>query len=548
MPGRCLAVLCLLFAATTSFARQSPLDDMTLEQRVGQLFMVSLFGSQLNESEREFLQRWQPGAVALFGNNAGTPDEVTRLTNAYQQTMVDAGGVPLLIAVDQEGGVISHLTDGFTTFPAPLVITATGDDDLAFAVGQAMGQELAAVGVNMNLAPVADLETNPNNPIIQRRAFGSDPHIAAPIVASVARGLQDAGVLATLKHFPGHGDTTTDSHVTLPVVNLSRERIESVELVPFQAGIDAGAEAVMVAHIWFPALEPQANLPATLSRNIVTGLLRDEMGFGGLIVTDALAMDAIDTAYSYADASVQAIQAGVDLVAFGISTGMQSQEQAMQAVVDAVRAGTIPEARINESVQRILDVKARYSLLDWQPLDPATAAQRVNRDAHRQLVAQVFREAVTLVYDDHHILPLSGDGSVAIVYPATRTQIMRECSAYDANIIWVGASESPQNVEIGWARDAARRADTVVVFTLNAIDDPQQQALVNALPPEKTIVVALWSPYDWTTFPDVSGYIATYSPLRASVPAACAILFGQIPARGQLPVALSPELPAGTHQ
>ncbi len=546
MAGRALVLLCLLFVFPTS--QPSLLETLTLEQRVGQMFMVSLYGSQLTDVGHDFLQRWQPGVVALFGNNAGAPQQVTALTNAFQQTITDAGGLPLLIAVDQEGGLIAHLTDGFTTFPAPMLITATGDPELAYAVGEAIGRELAAVGINMNLAPVADLETNPNNPIIQRRSFGSDPNLTAPIVASFARGLQGAGVLATLKHFPGHGDTSADSHVVLPVVNHPRERLEAVELVPFQAGVAAGAEAVMVAHIWYPALEPQENVPATLSHNIVTGLLREDMGFDGLIMTDALAMDAIDTIYSYEDATVMAVQAGVDLLAFGTNAGLQTQGQAIQAVVDAVRAGLIPEERINASVQRILDVKARYGILDWQPLDIATASERVNQEAHEELVSTLFRAGVTLVYDDRGALPFDADSSVAIVYPATRTQIMRECEAYHPAIDWVGVSQSPQEEEIAWARSAARRNDTVVVFTQNAVDDPQQQTLVNVLPPENTIVVALWSPYDWTAFPDISGYVATYSPLRPAVPAACALLFGAIQARGQLPIALSPWLPAGTHR
>jgi beta-N-acetylhexosaminidase len=546
MAGRALILLCLLFVIPT--ARPPLLETLTLEQRVGQMFMVSLYGPELTEVGRDFLRRWQPGALALFGSNAGAPEDVTALTNAFQHTITDAGGLPLLIAVDQEGGLIAHLRDGFTEFPAPMLVTATGDPELAYAFGEAIGQELRAVGITMNLAPVADLETNPDNPIIRRRSFGSDPHLTAPMIAAVVRGLQDAGVLATLKHFPGHGDTSADSHVALPVIRHSRERLHSVELIPFQAGIAVRAEAVMVAHIWYPALELQENLPATLSHEVVTGLLREDLGFDGLIMTDALAMDAIDTAFSYEDAAVMAVQAGVDVLAFGTNAGLQTQGQAIQAVVDAVRAGLISEERINTSVQRILDVKARYGILEWQPLDVAGASERVNREAHEALVETLFRAGVTVVYDDRGVLPLSDASSLAFVYPATRTQVARECEVYHAGIDWVGVSGSPQDEEIAWARSAARSADTVVVFTQNAVDDVQQQALVRALPPEKTIVVALWSPYDWTAFPDISGYVTTYSPLRPAVPAACAVLFGAIPAQGQLPIALSPDLPAGIHQ
>ncbi len=287
---------------------------LTLDQKVAQMFIVNLYGSQLTEAGRDFLTQYQPGGVVLLPENIRTPEDVARLNNLYQQTIIDGGGLPLFISVDQEGGTIAHLREGFTTFPVSMLLTASGDTDLAYRVGQAMAEEMLAVGVNMNLAPVADLETNPNNPIIKRRSFGSDPAMVSPIVAAYIEGMQATNVLATAKHFPGHGDTSDDSHVGLPVVTLDRERLEAVELAPFRAAIEAGVSTIMVAHIWYPALEPQPDLPASMSYNIITGLLREEMGYDGLIVTDALDMDAIDTVYSYPNASLQAIKAGVDLV------------------------------------------------------------------------------------------------------------------------------------------------------------------------------------------------------------------------------------------
>ena len=212
------------------------LELLSLEQRVAQLFMVTVHGSQLPEVGRQFLQHWQPGAIVLLTSNTGTPQAVTRLTNSYQQAMRDVGAPPLLIATDQEGGVVQRLTDGFTTWPVAALITATNDSDMAKAFGTAVAAELSAVGINMNLGPVADLETNPANPIIRRRSFGSDPHSVGPTLMHVADGLQQAGVLATLKHFPGHGETDRDSHVDLPVIDLDRERLLSTEVEAFQKG------------------------------------------------------------------------------------------------------------------------------------------------------------------------------------------------------------------------------------------------------------------------------------------------------------------------
>lgn len=537
--------LCLLLVASGLEAQTDPLNTLTLEQQVAQMFIVNLYGGQLTEAGRDFLTQWQPGGVVLIGENTGTPEHVTQLTNAYQRTITAAGGMPLLVAVDQEGGPITHLRDGFTVFPTPALLTASDSPDLATRVGNAMAAELVAVGINMNLAPVADMETNPNNPIILRRSFGSDPAIVNPILDSFISGLQAGGVLGAAKHFPGHGASDADSHTGLPIVNLSREELMARELLPFQAAITSGVGAIMVAHIWYPALEPEANLPATLSHNIITDLLRDELGFDGLIITDALDMDAIDTVYNYPEAVVRAVKAGVDMV-ISAHIGLESQAAAIQAVVDAVRAGEISEERIHDSVRRILAAKTRYGILNWQPLDESSATERVNAADHAGLVDEMFRQGITVVYDRNDRVPVTAGRSVALIYPATRAQIAQECDQYLPGIQWVGVSDYPQDTEIEWAVSAARQSDTVIVFTQNAVDNTRQQALVQALPPEKTVVVALYSIYDWGAFPAISAYLLTYSPERPAVPAVCAVLFGAAPAVGRLPITLDDTLPAGT--
>ncbi len=536
--------LCLLLMASRGAAQSDLVDTLTLEEQVAQMFIVNLYGGQLTEAGRDFLTQWQPGGVVLIGENTGTPEHVTQLTNAYQRTITAAGGLPLLVTVDQEGGPITHLRDGFTVFPTPALLTASGSPDLATRVGNAMAAELVAVGINMNLAPVADLETNPNNPIILRRSFGSDPALLNPILGSFISGLQAGGVLGTAKHFPGHGASDADSHTGLPIVNLRREDLLAREFLPFQAAIASEVEAIMVAHIWYPALEPETNLPATLSHNIVTRLLRDELGYNGLIITDALDMDAIDTVYSYPEAVVRAVEAGVDMVV-SAHIGLESQAAAIQAVVDAVHAGQVSAERIRESVSRILTAKARYGVFDWQPLDENTATERVDAAGHAGLVEELFRQGITVVYDRNDLVPVTSGHSVALIYPATRAQIAQECSQYMTGIQWVGVSDYPQDTEIEWAVSAARQSDTVIVFTQNAVDNTRQQALVRALPPEKTVVVALYSIYDWGAFPDISAYLLTYSPERPAVPAVCAVLFGATPAVGRLPITLGETLPAG---
>jgi beta-N-acetylhexosaminidase len=523
---------------------------MTLEHKVAQMFLVTLHGSVMTEVGADFLQTWQPGGVVLFGQNTGTPDATTRLTNDFQSTILAAGGPPLLIAIDQEGGVVSRLTaeNGYTFFPAPVLVGAAGDD-IAYRIGSAIGTELSAVGINMNLAPVADLETNPDNPIIFRRSFGSDPEIAGEAVAQVAMGIQAQNVLATAKHFPGHGESAQDSHAVLQGIDLPRERLDSVEIAAFRPAIDNNIAAIMVAHLWFPAIDPTRR-PASLSPEVVTGVLRNDLGFEGLIVTDAMDMNAVDMEVEYTESMVAAVEAGVDLMALGPSFGLPLAELSMQAVVDAVRGGRISEERINESARRILAAKQRFGLYDWQPLDPFSATQRVDAETHAALITELYQTGLTVAYDRNNLIPITPDKKVAFMFLATRYQIYNDCNAYGhPNIEWLGVGDSPDGGQITQAARMAEAADVAVVFTQNAIDNPQQQALVNALPPEKTIAVAIWSHYDWTTYPNVAAYMMTYTPSAVggpAIPAACAVLFGAYQATGTLPVTLGENLPAGS--
>lgn len=545
-----IVLACLLLAITpTVQAQNDPVSRMSLEQKVAQMFLVTLHGSVITDVGAEFLRTYQPGGVVLFTSNMGPPAAMTQLTNDYQQTIIGAGGLPMLIAVDQEGGVVSRLTqeNGFTFFPAPVLVAAAGDD-MAYRIGEALGTELAAVGINMNLAPVADLETNPDNPIIYRRSFGSDPALAGRAVAQVATGIQSRNVLATAKHFPGHGDSAEDSHAVLQAINLPRERIESVELAAFEPAIEADIAAIMVAHLWFPELDATRR-PTSLSPEVVTGVLRNQMGYDGLVVTDAMDMNAVDMEVQYEEAMVQAVEAGVDLIALGPSYGLPIAESSIQAVVNAVRSGRIPESRIDESVWRILAAKLRFGVLDWQPLAVAGSVERVNAEAHAALVEELYQTGLTVAYDPNNLVPLTPDRRVAFMFLATRYQIYNECNAYGhPNIEWLAVPDNPDGGIISQASRMANNADVTVVFTQNAIDNPQQQALVNALPQDKTVAVAIWSHYDWTTYPNVASYIMTYSPGPVPSPAitaACRVLFGAYTATGTLPVSLGPNLLAG---
>ncbi|MFW5692098.1 MAG: glycoside hydrolase family 3 protein, partial [Chloroflexota bacterium] len=419
------------------------LDSLTLEQQVAQMFMVSLYGPTLNASGRELLETWQPGGVVLFGGNVETPEQITTLTNSHQAAITGAGGVPLLIATDQEGGWIARLREGFTEWPPMSLLAAADDAALAYEVGQAMARELRAVGLNMNLAPVADLDTNIDNPIIGRRSPGSDTDLLAVMLRGYIQGMQAEGVAATAKHFPGHGDTAEDSHVTLPLVPHDRERLEGLELLPFAAAIEAGTGAIMVGHLWLPEFDPAGPLPATLSPAIVTGLLRVGMGYEGVIMTDAMDMDAIDTNYAADEAALRAVRAGIDLIAYGPGSSPTDQISAMQAIIDAVRSGDIPEERITASARRVLLLKARLGALDWTPLDPATARDRIDVPGTLPLIQTMFEAGVTIAFDNAERIPLRDEQQVGIIYPGQRISINRVCGTYRGDIRWLPLNDFP---------------------------------------------------------------------------------------------------------
>ena len=287
--------------------------EMTIEEKVGQLIMVGFEGTQANEAIETHIRKRFVGGIVLFSRNIQSPQQTAELTNELQRLAeATARQIPLFIGIDQEGGWVIRLKEGATVLPGNMALGATNSTELAERAGEITAVELAAVGVNLNFAPVMDVNNNPDNPVIGRRSFGESPELVSRLGIPYIRGLQRNGVLATAKHFPGHGDTTVDSHFELPTVSHDLERIHALELQPFRAAIDADVAAIMTAHIIYPAFD--AARPATLSPTILTDLLRKELGFDGLLITDDMEMKAIDDRYRSGEAAVMAVEAGADIV------------------------------------------------------------------------------------------------------------------------------------------------------------------------------------------------------------------------------------------
>ena len=357
---------------------------MNLKEKVGQLFMLGFTGTEVSKELRELFHAYHPGGVILFSRNLEDAAQAAHLTNALQKL---APTMPLFVSIDQEGGRVARLPKGFTAFPGQGALGRAGAVDLAYSFAEVTAAELRAIGVNMNLTPVLDINTNPHNPVIGDRSFGDDPLQVETLGLAVIAGHQDNGVMACGKHFPGHGDTAADSHKALPVVSHSIERLREIELRPFVHCFRNGLAAVMSAHVKYPALDPDA--PATLSPAIMTDLLRTQLHFEGLALSDDLEMRAILDHYGIEEAAVRSVQAGVNVLIIGKTP--DEQVAAIDAVYHAVKKGIISELQFQHAVLRVLEAKERY-LIPHKAADPKTAAARVGTPRHRE-VAQAIREA-----------------------------------------------------------------------------------------------------------------------------------------------------------
>jgi len=521
---------------------------LPVERAVGQHLLLAFDGKRLPAQVREAVQKYGPGGFTLFRSlNLDDPAQVRELTGALQEAARNAGLPPLLIALDQEGGQLMAVGQGVTQLPGNMALGATGSADLAQRAGQVLGYELAAMGVNINYAPSCDVNINPQNPVIGVRSFGEDPGEVGRLGAALVQGIQSAGVAATAKHFPGHGDTSGDSHHGLPSLAHSLERLRQVELPPFQAAIQAGVKLIMTAHLAIPALDGPEAPPATLSSSVLTGLLRGELGFEGVIITDAMDMGAIRQGEALVEESIRAIKAGADLLL--LTSDPADYRNVYDGLLSAARAGAFDAARLRESLARILALK---HWLGGQA--PPPGPDVIGCAVHRAVADEIAERSITLVRDRDGLLPveLASSQKIAVVIPrpvdltpadtssyvlpALAQSIRNYHSAVDEYVL----PHAPQEQDIAALLPRLAQYGLVVVGTLNAFQEPAQAVLVReALKANpRTIVVAMRLPYDLAAFLEAPAYVCTYSILEPSMRALSAAMFGRKDFFGRLPVTI----------
>ncbi len=509
---------------------------------IGQHLFAGFAGTEIPADFAALVRQYQIGNVVLFAHNVQDAPQLRRLCGELRALVLDATGVIPLIAIDQEGGIVSRLGEDAAVVPSAMAVAATGEPEDAYQAGLITGTELRAMGVNFDLAPVLDVNSNPHNPVIGVRSYGQTPEQVAHYGIAMMRGLLDGGVLACGKHFPGHGDTAVDSHVGLPLVDKSLAGLEACELAPFRAAITAGLPAVMSSHILFPQLEPD-KLPATMSRRVMTGLLKERLGFDGLVLSDCMMMGAIADHYGSVAGMVAALKAGVDMVF--ASHSAQLAGEAAQAIAAELAAGALSDTEFAASTEKILRYKAQHGE------QPTPDIRCVGSAEHRARVAQLYEQSLTAVQLPKGGMPPLGahplfiacppwqvtPASSAVRGPASFAEYMH--AAFGGDMALMPAD--PDDAQIAQLVRKAPGHTCLVVGTYNGHLRPGQLRLVQALGKLSLpmICVALRNPYDLAHLPPHAAGIATYGANAGVMAALEKLLRGDLQANGTLPVHLA---------
>ena len=516
---------------------------MTTAELVGQSMMLRFEGPVFTAEARAAFREIQPCGVIFFADNITSREQLHSLTTELQAEARSLGMPPLLIAADQEAGLVSRLPADMVTPPGAMALTARGNRADTEEAARITGAQLRECGINVNFAPVVDVNNNPDNPVIRTRSFGDTVEKVIEGSLATLRGLTNTRVISCVKHFPGHGDTNVDSHLGLPVIEHPLERLHEIELAPFRAAIEAGVPAVMTTHIVFPVLDEH---PATLSRTILTGLLREELGFTGVIFTDSLSMDAINDRYGLEDTAIRCKAAGVDVLESNES--LVRQLVRFRALVAAVDDGSLPHVLFTSTVGRLDSLRTTYGLAEaTPPLPPAdpTLRSEAERIAAGTIAVMGDRPFVPLGHDEPALLvDFQRLRSSEAEDPFNRGGIIREETALqlpETRVATLG--HEPGDEEATFAIDAARSARTIVIMTRDATDFPYQvkiaRRVIDAAGPDTRIVhVALRGPYDRGVLGPVSDTILTFGDPAVTLRMLVGVLAGAIEPTASVPVSL----------
>ncbi len=535
------------------------LRHMSLQEKVGQLFVATVWGKSADEARPEnktaygvdtpaqVVQRYHVGGVIYFNNpttdNVDDPVQLTRFSNGLQRAALTSGAhLPLMISIDQEGGNVTRIVAPASEFPSNMAIGAGRSTQDAKRLATINGHELRAMGITQNFAPVADVNSNPLNPIIGARSFSSDPKLAGDMVTAEINGYQRSGwpgdtVSSAAKHFPGHGDAAEDSHTGLPRINRTAEEWRQTDMPPFKAAVNAGIDVIMTAHIQVPSLDPSGE-PATLSKPIMTGLLRNDLKYDGVVVTDALGMEGVRRMHSDAEIPVLALEAGVDQMLMPVDLNL-----AITSVMDAVKSGRVSESRIDQSVRRILKLKWNRGVFLKPFANERAVPHVVGTPQNLKQVQQITDRTVTVVKNDAKLLPVRQLPPKVLVtgwnnpaFPGKPAEPVATL-AKELGGTAVSTGASPTTAQIDQAVAAANTSDMVIVLTNGLRTSASQRSLVTRLlaTGKPVIAVAAQVPYD-PAFVDVPTWVITYAWRDVDMVSLAKVITGKLSPQGKLPV------------
>ncbi|MDQ6418359.1 beta-N-acetylhexosaminidase [Paenibacillus sp. LHD-117] len=523
--------------------------DWSLKEKIGQLFVFGFHGYEPTAEISQLINEYGIGGAIYFTRNVKDAEQVHGLSAKLQAHAAEAGRPPLFIAIDQEGGMVARLVDGVTLMPGNMALGATGSAEAARETARVCGEELRQLGITLNYAPCIDVNNNPDNPVINVRSYSDRSEVVSELGAAAVEGYQSARVAATVKHFPGHGDTSVDSHHALPVLPHSRERLDAIELLPFRAAIEAGTDCIMTAHVVLPALEP-SGVPSTLSENVLTGLLRGELGYDGVVVTDCLEMSAIDEHYGPAQGAVMAIKAGADMVL--VSHTIDKQRAALEAVAAAVESGELAEARIDEALNRIMRLKNKLELNE--PIAPwEQVAAAIGTEANKSVARRWSEASVTLVKNEGGLLPLKRDASTLVLWPSiVPVSVADEMLAGDGTLgdflSHYGANVIERRMDGDDPLAGLDEFEQIVVVTYDASKHPLESEIARQAVDQagdRVVAVSVRNPLDLLLYPDVLAYLAVYECRPLALSSAAKALLGDLKPQGKLPLEISPAYPFG---
>lgn len=513
--------------------------NMTLKEKVGQMIGLAFSGSEYSSELKMQVEDIEAGLIIYFKDNCITPKQVFELNKQINKN----AKIPPFIAIDQEGGMVARVTEGIVQSPGAMAIGATLNKSNAYHLAKNMGIELRHLGFNFNFAPVADINNNAQNPVVNVRSYSEKPEMVTEYMVEAVRGYHDAQIMTSVKHFPGHGDTAVDSHIGLPVIDYDRDRVDKVELVPFKKVVELDLPGIMASHVLYTKFDEK--YPTTLSKKIVTGLLREELGFKGLVVTDSLTMSAVYDNFSIEEIVYNGFNSGCDILLLCGARNIDMQKEFANTALRLAEEGKIPLEIIDASVERILKYKAMYNVGEMAESFDAIKGD-LEEPSRMALAQKVADDSLTLIKNEKNLIPIKKEEKTLVVFPQIKVVTLVEnedstlsCLAdympfkVDKHYISIKPTEEEQKALLA----KVSSYDKIVYCSYNANFNASQAELINSIDKEKIVVVAVRTPYDINVL-DVPTYVCSYEASVLSFKALAKYLTGEIEAKGVLPVTI----------